>query len=235
MSEPSGRVWVLREFHLFQDLHESEVAAIGEAAPMRRLLAGQLIYSPGQPAEVLFILKAGRIRLFQVGQDGRTVTLGFVVPGEIFGEMSMLGQHLEHTFAEADEDCLVCVMGRRDVERLLLADSRIATRVAEHLGRRVAELERRLGESVLLSAPDRIVATVLRMSAGGRAIRVTHEQLAELVGSTRETTTKVLGELSDRGLVALRRGRIVVLDQDSLAALAGSGLQVRTGGRPGIG
>lgn len=226
--------WVLREFDLFRDLSDNEVEVIGMSAPMSQLPAGQMLYSPDRPTEVLFILKKGRIRLYQIGIDGRTMTTAMITPGQVFGEMAVLGQHLDQSYAESIEPCVVCLMSRADVERLLLSDPRIATRVAEFLGLRVAELERRLGDSVLKSAPERIAATLARLAghAGGPAtVKLTHEQLADLVGSSRETTTKVLGDLADRGLVSLRRGRIVVRDSATLADLADSGrLSVATGG-----
>ncbi len=225
------REWVLREFDLFADLSDEEVGRIGDAAPMKELPAGQVLYAPDRPVEVLFILKRGRIRLYQIGADGRTMTTAIITAGQVFGEMAVLGQKLEQTFAETAEPCVVCLMSRADVERLLLSDPRIATRVAEFLGSRVADLERRLGDSVLKSVPERIAATLARMAAGGTTIRLTHEQLADLVGTSRETATKVLGDLAERRLVALRRGRIVVLDPSRLQTLADSGrLSVPTGG-----
>jgi CRP-like cAMP-binding protein len=228
------REWVLREFDLFQDLDDDEVARIGDAAPMSQLPRGQMLYSPDRPAEVLFILKKGRIRLFQIGADGRTMTTAMIAPGQIFGEMAVLGQHLDQTYAETIEPCVVCLMSRSDVERLLLVDSRIATRVAEFLGSRVADLERRLGDSVLKSAPERIAATLSRLggnSTGPTTVKLTHEQLADLVGTSRETTTKVLGDLATRGLVSLRRGKIIIRDSSALHDLAeGGGLSVTTGG-----
>ncbi|MDZ7576908.1 MAG: Crp/Fnr family transcriptional regulator [Candidatus Nanopelagicales bacterium] len=230
----SEREWVLREFDLFRDLSDAEVERIGAAAPMSQLPVGQMLYSPGRHTEVLFILKKGRIRLFQIGIDGRTMTTGIISPGQIFGEMAVLGQHLDQTHAETLEPCVVCLMSRADVERLLLSDSRIATRVAEFLGSRVAELERRLGDSVLKSAPERIAATLARLAGEEgqmAAVRLTHEQLADLVGTSRETATKVLGDLSDRGLVSLRRGRMLVRDPAALRDLAeGGDLGVATGG-----
>lgn len=229
--------WVLREFDLFRDLSDEEVAAIGAAAPMSQLPAGQLLYSPDRPSEVLFILKKGRIRLYQIGADGRTMTTSIITPGQVFGEMAALGQHLDQTYAETTEPCVVCLMSRSDVERLLLSDPRIATRVAVFLGSRVADLERRLGDSVLKSVPERICATLARLagpSGAGSTVRLTHEQLGDLVGTSRETATKVLGELSDRGLVALRRGRIVVRDPSTLQDLADAGdFVVATGGGTG--
>jgi CRP-like cAMP-binding protein len=216
------RQWVLREFDLFQDLTEAEVDRIGASAPMRELPSGQTLYSPDRPTEVLFILKKGRIRLYQIGIDGRTITTSILAPGQVFGEMAALGQQLDQTWAETVEPCVVCLMSRQDVQRLLLADPRIAVRVAEFLGSRVADLERRLGDTVLKSAPARIAATLSRMGGDGDSIRLTHGQLADLVGTSRETTTKVLGDLADRGVVSLRRGRIVVRSAQELSDLAGS-------------
>ena len=227
----SEHQWVLREFDLFQDLTDAEVDQIGASAPMRELPAGQTLYSPDRPTEVLFILKKGRIRLYQIGIDGRTITTAILTAGQVFGEMAALGQKLDQTWAETLEPCVVCLMSRQDVQRLLLGDPRIAVRVAEFLGSRVADLERRLGDTVLKSAPARIAATLSRMGGDGDAIRLTHGQLADLVGTSRETTTKVLGDLADRGAVSLRRGRIIVRSAQALADLADSDtLSTSTGG-----
>jgi CRP-like cAMP-binding protein len=233
MSQHTGEhQWVLREFDLFQDLTDAEVDQIGASAPMRELPAGQTLYGPDRPTEVLFILKKGRIRLYQIGIDGRTITTSILAPGQVFGEMAALGQKLDQTWAETLEPCVVCLMSRQDVQRLLLSDPRIAVRVAEFLGSRVADLERRLGDTVLKSAPARIAATLSRMGSDGDAIRLTHGQLADLVGTSRETTTKVLGDLADRGVVSLRRGRIIVRSSQTLADLADSDLLITpTGGR----
>lgn len=225
------RAWVLREFDLFQDLDDAELVRLGTAAPMSTIDAGRTIYSPDRPSEVLFILKRGRIRLYQLGIDGRTMTTAIIGAGEVFGEMAALGQRLDQTYVETLEPCVVCLMSRPDVERLLLSDPRIALRIAEHLGRRVADLERRLGDTVLKTAPQRLCAVLVRLGEQDASVRLTHAQLADLVGVSRETATKVLGDLVDRGAVALRRGRIVVLDIALLGRLAEDGLGVQTGGR----
>ena len=162
------------------------VASIGEAAPMPTIAAGQQLYSPNRSTEVLFILKAGRVRLYVIGQDGRTLTTAIVEAGQLFGEMIPLGQSLSDTWAETLEPCVVCLMGRSDVDRLLLSDHRIAARIAEFLGRRVAELENRLSDTVLKTAPERIASALYRLAdRDGANVRLTHEQLADLVGTTR--------------------------------------------------
>lgn len=225
------RRMVLREMDLFQDLNEGEVMRIGEATRMTTIDAHQLLYSPERPNELLFIIKRGRVRLYQTNAEGRTLTTAILAEGDIFGEMHALGQRLDRTFAETLEPSVVCMMSRVDVENLLLGDPRVALRISEQLGARVVELERRLSDTVLMPIPQRIAALLARLAEiSGPTVKLTHEQLADLVGTTRESVTKVLGALADQRLVALKRGRIVVPNIGRLQALAEHGFPVTTGG-----
>ena len=114
-------------------------------------------------------------------------------------------------------------MSRADVQAFLLSDPRIATRIAEILGRRVAELERRPSDTVLKSVPQRVAATLCLLArdqqkrplSRGIQLMLTHEQIAALTGTSRETTTKVLDEYADRGLLRLSRGKVTILDPDT--------------------
>jgi CRP/FNR family cyclic AMP-dependent transcriptional regulator len=223
-------IWCMAEVDIFADLSASEMEAMAAAAPMKTYSAGELLYSPHQPVETLFILKKGRVRIFRVSPDGRALTTALITPGTIFGDMVLLGQRMHDNFAEAVDDVVVCVMARADVHRFLLSDPRIAMRISEILGRRVAELERRLADSVFKSVSQR-VATTLCLLAGeqpqrplgrGVQLRLTHEQIAALTGTSRETTTKVLGEYADRGLLKLGRGKVTILDPDTITTEAGN-------------
>ncbi|MCY0931491.1 Crp/Fnr family transcriptional regulator [Streptomyces sp. H27-H1] len=140
------------------DLNDLEMDAIAAAAPMKTHSAGELLYTPTQPSEVLFILKGGRVRVrvFRVSAEGRALTTAIISPGTIFGEMVLLGQRMYDNFAEALEDVTVCVMSRSDVHRFLLSDARISARITEILGRRLADLEQRLSDSVSKTVPQRI-------------------------------------------------------------------------------
>jgi CRP-like cAMP-binding protein len=225
----SDDVWCLVEVDIFADLSAAEMGRIAAAAPMKTYSAGELLFSPSQPTEALFILKRGRVRIFRVSADGRALTTALVSPGTIFGEMVLLGQQMHDNFAEALDEVTVCVMSRADVQRFLLSDPRIAARIAEILGRRVSELERRLVDTVLKSVPQRIAATLCLLAAEqqprplgrGVQVRMTHAQIAALTGISRETATRVLDEYAERGLVRLGRGKVTILDPDRVAAEAG--------------
>lgn len=221
----------LSEVDIFQDLAPEEIEALGRHAPMRSVPAGAVIYAPDDAGEVLFILKAGRVRLYRLSPDGKAFTLAIIEGGTIFGEMAMLGQEMRDSHAEALAPCVLCLMGRADVQALLLGDPRIALRITETLGRRLLEAEGRLADFALKALPQRL-ATLLAALAerqpprlfrpGQREVHLTHEQLAELVGTHRETATKVLNALREAGLIELRRGRVLVLDVAALRAWGGT-------------
>lgn len=221
--------YCLSEVALFRDLSRREMAAMGAAAPRRAVRPGQIVYDPTRPLSVLFIVKTGRFRLYRTLGDGRTVTTALPGPGSIFGEMDLLGLRMGASRAESLDGGDLCVMSRADVRRLLLSDPRIATRIAEQLGARIAELEDRLTDMTCRSVMKRAARTlcVLAGPAPGGAepapIRLTHDQLAGLVGATRERTTTALGELAERGLLSLHRGRIRIRDRAGLAATADGG------------
>ncbi len=221
------RTWCMSEVDIFADLSAEETDAMAAAAPMRSYASGDLVFTPHQPVEALFILKRGRVRIFRVSPDGRALTTAIISPGTIFGEMVIVGQQMHDNFAEALDEAVVCVMSKSDVQRLLLGDQRIAARISEILGQRLALLEQRLSDAVFKSVPERVAGTLgvlAQTRTFGRSLQVqiTHEQLAALAGTSRETTTKVLGELADQGLIALARGRITVLRPDELDGVAGN-------------
>jgi len=223
------RLWCMAEVDIFCDLDAAEMDAMAQAAPMKTYSRGELVYIPHQPTETLFILKQGRVRIFRVSPDGRALTTAILEPGTIFGEMVVVGQVMHDNFAEAMDDVVVCVMTKADVHRLLLGDPRIAARISETLGRRLGELEQKLSDAVFKSVPERIATALLALAAGhtarpmarGAQVKLTHEQLAALAATSRETATKVLGEFADQGLVTLGRGRINILDEAGLTSLSG--------------
>jgi CRP/FNR family transcriptional regulator, cyclic AMP receptor protein len=225
----TGDIWCMAEVDIFADLSTEEMETLAAVAPMKTYAAGDLLFTPHQPTETLFILKKGRVRVFRVSADGRALTTALLTPGTVFGEMVLLGQQMHDNFAEAIDEVVVCVMSRADVQRYLLSDARIAARISEILGRRVAELERRLSDTVFKTAPERIAATLRQLASQqakrplgrGSQIALTHEQIAALTGTSRETATKILDDYANRGLIRLGRGKLTILDTAAIAAETG--------------
>jgi CRP-like cAMP-binding protein len=219
---PSDELYCLDEVELFQDLSRSEMAALSARAPLRTVEAGQIFYDPVRPVEVLFIVKRGRVRLYRALADGRTVTTAVLGPGTVLGEMPPLGLRMRGTWAEALEPSVLCLMSRTEVREMLFTHPRVALRIAELLSARLVDLEEQLTDLTTKTLTERLAATLSRLTrqAPGDPLRLTHAQLAALVGATRERTTTALGELADERLVELRRGRIRITDPQRLASLA---------------
>ena len=219
----------LNATYLFQDLSQEDLAALEQRMPLKMVETGNLIYSPEEHAEVLFLLKNGRVRLFRLSPDGKALTTAIVEPGSVFGEMALLGQGMQDSFAEALENCAIYTLNRRDVQDVLLADPRVARRLLELVSRRLAETERKLEDFAFKNVPQRLASLLLQLAhvrpdqaeeAVALPARYTHQQLAEMIGTYRETATKVLNDFRQQGWVRIDHGRIQLLDLAALREMA---------------
>src|SRR5258708_6341063 len=194
---------------IFCDLEPAAMAAFEQQTEMRTCRKGQLLYSQEDRAEVLFLLKRGRVQLYRLTPSGKRLDLAVIEPGAFFGEMPLVGESLRHTFAEATEDSLICVMSRSDIERLMRERSEVALRMIEVLSRRLALCEARLEEMAYRSVPARIAAVLLRLSQGqvGEAGVVPPQETGGMIGALRESVTKGLADFQRAGLFGLKRGR----------------------------
>jgi CRP/FNR family transcriptional regulator, cyclic AMP receptor protein len=135
----------------------------------------------------------------------------------------LLGTKMHNTFAEAIEDCLICVMSRTDLERLILSKPQVALRILEITGKRLREAEERLESMAFKGIPARLASLLLRLAdeQGSNEVRgLTHQDLAESVGTYRETATQVLNDLKTQGLIEIGRKRIRILNQEELQEVA---------------
>lgn len=220
MSEQKVRL--LTEVDIFCDLTAEEMAWIKEVTPMVTCPQGKMIYGQQDQAEVIFILKLGRVQLYRLTSEGKKLEIAVLEKGTFFGDMPLLGQRLQHVFAEALTDCLICVMSRPDVERLIIRYPQVALRMLNVISDRLTEAEQRLETLAFQNVPARLAATLVRL-AEGDTVRMTHQELAETIGAYRETVTKTLDGFQREGLVVLGRTRIDLRDRAGLKKVVRSG------------
>ncbi len=136
--------------------------------------------------------------------------------------MALVGQSMYGSFAETLEDSTLCVMSRRDVEQLIARYPMIGVRIMQALAARLSEAETQLEDLGLKSLTSRLATLILRMTSDGddQMVGLTHSDLAERVGTSRETATQALNDLKSGGLVSIGRKRIEVLDRKGLEAVA---------------
>lgn len=221
----SSKIGYLQMVDIFQDLTEAEIEEIDRATTMTSCRRGKIFYMPEDTSEVLFLLKEGQVQLYRISPDGKKLVIATIGPGAVFGEMALIGQGMHNTFAEATEDCVLCVMSREDVERLLVTKPKVALRIFEALGDRLKETEARLEELAFKGIPARLASLLLQLAEerGSDTITgMTHQDLGEQIGTYRETTTQTLNAFKADGLIEIGRKRIRILDREGLQRIADS-------------
>ena len=218
------KVAYLSETDLFQDMNARDLEQLERGTAMTSCQRGTVFYTPGETGEVLFILKKGRVNLYRMTAEGKKLVTATVEPGTVFGEMSMIGQGMVDSFAEASEDCTLCVMSRTDVERLIREQPSVSLRLLQLLATRLDAAEERLADVAYKSVPARIATTLLRLSGdAGNAVKLSHQDIADMVGTYRETATRILNELRAEGLIELKRMHIDIVDAGRLEDVAADG------------
>jgi CRP/FNR family cyclic AMP-dependent transcriptional regulator len=222
---------LVRPPDLPHSLPEGDVAALAGRLRRRVYRAGEPIIGPETPAERIYLVLAGRVRLFHRGPDGREVTVAVVGRGRIFGVSALLGQEQDGPLAEAAVDTLVCAAEAPAFLQLVAEHPSLMLRLAAQLGQRLIEVEQQLDHLASSDTRTRLVRALCQLAgqdgdqlpAGERRIRTrpTHAEWARQIGASRETVTRLLGRLEDEGHIRRDRRHIVVRNPTGLANEAG--------------
>ena len=229
MLSPEEKLRLLSMVDILEPLSREEIRELSLRIPDTYYQRGQLLYTPMERSEAIFMIKKGRVRIYRVGPDGREFTLTVVGTGTVFGEMSLTAQRLENAYAEAMERVVVCKMRKYDLERLVLEKPQVGLKVMGVLSERLLLAEYRMEDIALKDVPARLASFILQLietegvvTREGYKIptRYTHRHLATMIGSKRETVTKAFSLLQQMGVVELKRRRIHVRDINALEGAA---------------
>jgi CRP/FNR family transcriptional regulator len=233
MLSPEEKLRLLSMVDILEPLSREEIRELSVRIPDTHYQRGQILYTPKERSEALFMLKKGRVRIYRVGPDGREFTLIVVGAGTVFGEMSLTAQRLENAYAEAMEPVVVCKMKRHDLERLVMDKPQVGLKVMSVLSERLFLAEDRMEDIALKEVPTRLASFLLQLIESEGVVtregykipnRYTHRQVATMIGSKRETVTKAFTLLQQAGAVELKRRRIHVRDVETLKRVADQGL-----------
>lgn len=220
--DTTQKIKYLRMIDVFQSLSKAEMEEMDRTTTMSTCRRGKIFYQPEDTNEVLFILKKGQVQLYRLSAEGKKLIVATVGPGTVFGEMGIIGQGMQNAFAEAIEDCLLCVMSRHDVERLILSKPAVALHFMQVMAERLRRAEAHLEDLAFKSIPARLAILLLRLheEQGSRISGYTHQDLAEAVGTYRETATQTLNDFKARGLIEIGRKRLEIVDLAGLQKAA---------------
>lgn len=225
-------IWFLKQCDLFRRLTPEQVQRLEPRCRSRTFKRGEPIYLPAEAADAALVLAEGRVKIGSVTDEGKQTILALIEPGELFGELSVLDGSPREEFAEAAEKSTVVLVPADVMRELVEENPAVAVGVTKLIGLRRRRIERRLKSLMFRSNRQRLVSLLSELAdqygepaespAGATRLRIklSHQDLASIIGSTRETVTVVLGELQAEELVEVGRRRIVLRDLEKLVAAA---------------
>jgi CRP-like cAMP-binding protein len=223
------KIWYLKRCDLFTRLTPAQKRRLESGAGMRTFHRHEMIYFPTEPGQSVLVLAKGRVKIKTLTPEGQETILAFIGEGEIFGELAILDPEPRNEYAEAVEESLVLAVPRDDMLWLMSQRADIGLTVTKLLGFRRRRIENRLRNILFRSNRERIVGLLVELveshgqKDGGHweiTLPLSHQDLANLIGSTRETVTLTLGHLQAEGLIQVRRRRLVVVNRERLQAEA---------------
>ena len=204
----------------FSALAEEDLQALGGAMFQRTYRAGQIVLLEGAASSVLYVVQAGRVKLFKTSPKGREQVLRLLRPGEMFNEVAVFDEGPNPASAQAIVDCRLFLLRRRDLLRFMSERPSIAIAVTRSFARRLREALELVEDLAFRDVTSRVAKILLNGQTGApRAPWLTQELLAAMAGSRREVVGRALKALSQEGAIRLERGRIHVLDRGLLERL----------------
>lgn len=217
---------VLKRVPLFADLSEADLARFGDVTREREYPKNSIILFEDDPGDALYIVSAGQVKVVLIGEDGREVILSVLGDGDFFGEMSLIDDEPRSAHVIAMRDSQLLVLRRDDFQSQLERHPKVALQLLRVLVQRLRRADEKIGGLVLLDVNGRVAQLLLDLAeeSGGPKItrKLTHHTIAQMIGSSRETVSRAMRELVERGLIDVSRREITIKDRDALGALAGS-------------
>ena len=215
---------------LFAGLDADAQDALRGSMSVVKLARGQVLFSEGDPGDRLYVVTQGKIKLGRTAPDGRENLLAVLGPGEMFGELSIFDPGPRTATATALTAASLSGLGHDDLHPWLLDRPEMAERLLGALARRLRRTNEAMGDLVFRDVPGRVAKALLDLAArfgvpAEDGLRVTHdltqEELAQLVGASRETVNKALADFAARGFLRLEGRAVVILDVARLTRRAG--------------
>jgi CRP/FNR family cyclic AMP-dependent transcriptional regulator len=225
---------LLANVSIFGMLDERELQVLLDLTTTRRLAAKESLFRKGDPGNRLYGVLSGRLKVMATAPDGKEMVFGVMGPGEVIGEIALVDSNPRSASVVALEPSELLTLHRRDLVPFLEQHPSVAIQLASVLARRLRRLSEKAEDTVFLALPARMAKTLVALidsyegtgeAEGGAAdspveIRLAQQDLADMLGTTRETVNKQLRLWEDESILELKRARISVLRRDALIAIA---------------
>jgi CRP/FNR family transcriptional regulator, cyclic AMP receptor protein len=223
MAESGETAQLLRRVPLFAALEAESLRALASYSVPRRYEPGQVVFRENDEGDICYVIQTGAVRVTRKHHTGRVITLAELGPGSIFGELAMLSRRPRSATVEALGQTTALALFSDDLKRLLASQPQTALSLLESLADRLRTANERLAVRAFQTVQGRVAQALLsfpevdgNLASDQVTIKTTQHSLAQLAGSSRESTSRFLATLARAGIVTPARGKIVVHDTDAL-------------------
>ena len=225
-----NKLWFLKHIRLFDGITPAEMQEMERITRMEEVKKRQPLYLPGDPSSNVYLLKRGRVKIANTAPNGKEVTFDILEPGEVFGELDVLEDTPRSTSAEALDDALICVIPRKDFDQYLAMHPNVTIKLTKLIGLRLKKIQSRVEDLVFRDVPARLAHLLSELSktegvADKQGIRLkaklTHQEMANLIGCSRETVSTTMGQFRDDGLIQMDGRTITIVNEKGLSKLLG--------------
>lgn len=227
MTTTEHSLWYFENVNLFKILCPHKLKDLGEKHEFQHFKKNEFIYFPNEHARYIYMISDGRVKIGSYTDDGKEIIKSILGTGEIFGEMVLTGEETRSDFALAmDKETTICMISLEDMKNLMAENKEFSLKVYKIIGLRMRKLERKIESLVFKDARTRIVEFIHEAAAWkGQKVgfetmiktKLTHKDIADLTGTSRQTVTTVMNELKDKNLINFNRKQILIRDLAKLA------------------
>jgi len=219
----------LMQAPLFAALDPDGAAALRASLVEQTFAKGEVLFSEGEPGDRMYAILDGKVKLGQTSADGRDSLLAVLGPGEMFGELSLFDPGLRASTATALTDATVVGMSHQQLQPWLNGRPAVAAALLQALARRLRRTNEAMADLVFSDVPGRVAKALMDLGekfgvVTAQGLMVTHdmtqEELAQLVGASRETVNKALADFAQRGWIQLESRQVLITDVERLGKRA---------------
>lgn len=213
---------LFREVPLFADLEDSDLDSLIAVATRRKFAKDSVIFFEHDPGDSLFMILSGRVKVTILSDDGREIILSVLGEKDFFGEMSLLDNEPRSATAIAMEDTEVVILHQKEFLSIVEKRPRILVLLLAVLSSRLRKANHQIGSLALLDVYGRVASVLLDMAKesgvrlkDGRICfrRPTHQEIANMIGATRETVSRMISDLHRQGYIEISGKNVIIQGQ----------------------
>jgi CRP/FNR family cyclic AMP-dependent transcriptional regulator len=213
------RTQTLKAVPFFTQLSDRELDVVRAVATEKSYPKNAVVLTEGEMGDSLFMIQSGKVKVFIGDEDGREIILKILGPGDFFGEMSMIDKQPRSASVTTIEAASFLVLSHSAFERCVEQAPRIANMVMRVLAQRVREADRKIGTLALMDVYGRVASTLLELSvySNGKLMvgeKLSQQDLANMVGASREMVNRILKDLSERGFISIESKSITIINRE---------------------